>query len=66
MNNISKWQKELNIFSDIKTLFILEDNVYDTYPIETDLDTYFVEIDEYVYEYLIEQGYQKIIFYSND
>ena len=64
MNNISKWQKELNIFSDIKTLFILEDNVYDTYPIETDLDTYFVEIDEYVNEYLIEQGYERIIFYD--
>lgn len=64
MNNISKWQKELNVFSDIKTLFILEDNVYDTYPIENELDTYFVEIDEYLNEYLMEQGYSNIIFYD--
>lgn len=64
MNSKPKWQKELDIFSDIKTSFILEDNVYDTYPVITEYDTYFVEIDEYMNEYLVKQGYTQIVFYD--
>ena len=32
MESKLKWQKELSIFNDIKTSYIVEGNVYDIYP----------------------------------
>lgn len=39
MNYIPKWHKELDIFSKIKPLIVLEGNVYDSYrfPIECEM-----------------------------
>lgn len=64
MNSTLKWQKELEIFNDIKTSFILEGNIYDIYPNETEYGLNFCEIDEYLNSYLKKIGFSKVIFFD--
>ncbi len=65
---ISKWHRELELFSSIKPLLILEGNVLDQYryPIagSIPLDT-LVPLSQYLYTYFSDIGYDQVVFYSN-
>ena len=53
----SKWQKELEIFTSIKSTFLLEGNIYDTYPHagpDGQVDS-FLRLDRYLYRLLREE-----------
>ena len=65
---LSKWHKELELFSAIKPLLILEGNVLDQYryPVagsipEDDL----VPLSRYLHGYFTDNGYDQVVFYSN-
>ncbi len=60
---IAKWQKELEIFKEIKTTFMMEGNIYDIYP-QNEENVSFVELDEYIYNFLQKNGYKKVIFFD--
>lgn len=64
MESKLKWQKELNIFNDIKTSYIVEGNVYDIYPYEGYGEKTFCSLDEYLFEFLRKNGYENIIFFD--
>lgn len=65
---ISKWHKELELFSAIKPLIILEGNVLDQYryPVAGSIpeDT-LVPLPRYLHGYLTDSGYSQVVFYSN-
>ncbi len=65
---IPKWHRELELFSDIKPLLILEGNVLDQYryPVEGSLreDT-IVPLSRYLHTWFTDEGYDQIVFYSN-
>ena len=68
MNYISKWHRELDIFSKIKPLIVLEGNVYDSYrlPIECDMPKgSILRLTEYLHYYFKSRGYENIIFYDS-
>lgn len=65
---LSKWHKELELFSAIKPLLILEGNVLDQYryPVagsipEDDL----VPLSRYLHGFFTDNGYDQVVFYSN-
>lgn len=66
----AKWHGELTRFIDIKTTFILEGNIFDlqAYP-STDQEGQtrwdMVTLDNYLYKFLIDAGYKRIIFYNH-
>ena len=65
---ISKWHKELGIFSKIKPLIILEGNVLDSYQYPEDGSTpkgSILRLPEYLHYYFKDAGYQNIIFYDS-
>ena len=65
---ISKWHKELGIFSKIKPLIILEGNVLDSYQYPVDGSTpkgSILRLPEYLHYYFKDMGYQNIIFYDS-
>lgn len=65
---ISKWHRELELFSAVKPLIILEGNVLDQYryPVAGSIpeDT-LVPLPEYLMGYLTDSGYEQVVFYSN-
>ena len=65
---ISKWHRELELFSAIKPLIILEGNVLDQYryPVTGSIpeDT-LVPLPEYLQAFLEDNGYDQVVFYSN-
>ena len=65
---ISKWHRELTLFSAVKPLLVLEGNVADLcrYPVQGSIpeDT-LVSLPEYLNGYLTDQGYEQVVFYSN-
>ncbi len=65
---IPKWHRELQLFSAIKPLLILEGNVLDQYryPVEGSvrLDEV-IPLSRYLHTYFSDQGYDQIVFYSN-
>ncbi len=68
MDYIPKWHRELEIFSKIKPLIILEGNVLDSYrlPIECDMAKgSILRLNEYLHYYFKNSGYENIIFYDN-
>ena len=68
MEYISKWHRELDIFSKIKSLIILEGNVYDSYrmPVECDVPKgSILRLTEYLHYYYKSIGYENIIFYDS-
>lgn len=68
MDYIPKWHRELEIFSRIKPLIILEGNVYDSYrmPIECDMAKgSILRLTDYLHYYYKNAGYQNIIFYDS-
>lgn len=66
---LTKWHQELDRFLDIKTTFLLEGNIYDLnpYPTKTNADIRWdmVMIDNYLYKYLTDKGYELVIFYNH-
>lgn len=65
---IPKWHKELQIFSKIKPLIIVEGNVLDmyTYPVDgSDNKNSVMRLDAYLHYFFKEQGYHNIAFYDS-
>ncbi len=65
---ISKWHKELGIFSKIKPLIILEGNVLDSYQYPEEGSTpkgSILRLPEYLHFYFKDTGYQNIVFYDS-
>ena len=65
---ISKWHRELELFSAVKPLLILEGNVADMcrYPVEGSIpEDKLVPLTEYLNGYLTDNGYGQVVFYSN-
>ena len=65
---ISKWHRELELFSAVKPLIILEGNVLDRcrYPVAGSIpEDELVALPRYLYGYFKDNGYQDIVFYSN-
>lgn len=63
-----RWHQELDRFLDIKTTFLLEGNVYDlhAYPTKSDegIRWDMLLMDQYLYRFLKDHGYQTIVFYQ--
>lgn len=59
----TKWHNEIALFSQIKPILILEGNVLDTYqyPVTNEI----FNINQYLYKFYQEMGYQNIVFYDN-
>lgn len=61
-----KWQKDLAVYRDINTTFIIEGNVHDLQPwiYEDDGTCEPVNLSLYLHRYLSEVGYDPIVFYN--
>ena len=63
---LPKWHKDLQIYENIKTAFIIEGNIHDLqawiYPEENICEL--VTLNEYLYRYLDGEGYDVIVFYN--
>ncbi len=65
---ISKWHRELGIFSKIKPLIILEGNVLDSYQYPEDGSTpkgSILRLPEYLHFCFKDMGYRNIVFYDS-
>ena len=65
---IPKWHKELEIFSKIKPIIILEGNILDSYQYPVDGSTpkgSILRLPEYLHFFFKDMGYQNIIFYDS-
>ena len=65
---IPKWHRELELFSGIKPLLILEGNVLDQYryPIDGSVrQDEIVPLSRYLHTYFSDNGYDQVVFYSN-
>ena len=65
---VSKWHRELELFSGIKPMLILEGNVLDQYryPVAGSLkQDEIVPLSRYLHTYFKDEGYDQIVFYSN-
>ncbi len=65
---ISKWHKELGIFSRIKPLIILEGNVLDSYQYPEEGSTSkgsILRLSDYLHYFYKDFGYQNIVFYDS-
>lgn len=65
---ISRWHKELGIFSKIKSLIILEGNILDSYQYPVEGSTpkgSILRLPEYLHFYFKDMGYRNIIFYDS-
>ena len=65
---ISKWHRELELFSAVKPMLILEGNVADMcrYPVEGSIpEDKLVPLTEYLNGFLTDNGYGQVVFYSN-
>lgn len=63
-----KWHKELEIFSKIKPLVIIEGNVLDVYSYPTDgsiTKGTILRLPEYLHYYFKDLGYQNIVFFDS-
>ncbi len=65
---ISKWHRELGIFSKIKPLIILDGNVLDSYQYPEEGSTpkgSILRLPEYLHFFFKDMGYQNIVFYDS-
>lgn len=65
---IPKWHRELELFSAVKPLIILEGNVLDQYryPVQGSLpEDELFPLPRYLNAFLKDSGYQHVVFYSN-
>lgn len=66
MIQAEKWQKDLTVYQDINTTFIVEGNVHDLQPwiYEDDGTCEPVALSLYLQRYLTEEGYDPVVFYN--
>ena len=66
MKQAEKWQKDLAVYRDINTTFIIEGNVHDLQPwiYEDDGTCEPVPLSLYLHRYLTEEGYDPVVFYN--
>lgn len=66
MKLAEKWQKDLAVYQDINTTFIVEGNVHDLQPwvYEDDGTHEPVALSLYLHRYLTETGYDPVVFYN--
>lgn len=66
MIQAEKWQKDLAVYQDINTTFIIEGNVHDLQPwiYEDDGTCEPIPLSMYLQRYLTEEGYDPIVFYN--
>lgn len=68
MNNnlVEKWQKDLDVYKDICTYFIVEGNIFDKQPFydEDEMAYLPVALSEYLYRYLVNIGYDMVMFHN--
>ena len=66
MKQAEKWQKDLAVYRDINTTFIVEGNVHDLQPwiYEDDGTCEPVALSLYLQRYLTEEGYDPVVFYN--
>ena len=67
MNNmVEKWQKDLEVYRDICTSFVIEGNIFDKQPFydEDEMSYLPVSLSEYLYRYLKEIGYALVMFHN--
>lgn len=66
MIKAEKWQKDLAVYQDINTTFVVEGNVHDLQPwiYEDDGTCEPVPISLYLQRYLTEEGYNPVVFYN--
>lgn len=65
---IPKWHRELELFSQIKPVILLDGNILDVYqyPVEGSLPKgSIVRLPDYLYYFYKDRGYEDIIFYDN-
>ena len=65
---IPKWHRELELFSAVKPLIVLEGNVLDQYryPVPGSIaEDSLVALPEYLQGFLNDCGYEQVVFYSN-
>ena len=65
---IPKWHRELELFSAVKPLLILEGNVLDQYRYPQDgslKQDEIVPLSLYLHTYFTDHGYDQVVFYSN-
>ena len=65
---IPKWHRELELFSGIKPLLILEGNVLDQYryPLQGSVaQDEIIPLSRYLHTYFSDNGYDQVVFYSN-
>ena len=66
MKLAEKWQKDLAVYQDINTTFIVEGNVHDLQPwiYEDDGSCEPIALSLYLHRYLTETGYDPVVFYN--
>lgn len=66
MIQAEKWQKDLAVYQDINTTFIVEGNVHDLQPwiYEDDGTCEPVNLSLYLHRYLTAEGYDPVVFYN--
>ena len=66
-NYIPKWHKELELFTKIKPLIILEGNVLDSYqyPTKDGGIMFMPRLTQYLNYFFKDAGYQNVVFYDN-
>ncbi len=65
---LPKWHRELDIFSKIKPILILEGNVLDSYQYPTEGSVpkgSVLRLEQYLHYYFKDAGYQAIVFYDS-
>ena len=65
---IPKWHRELELFSGIKPLLILEGNVLDQYryPLKGSVEQdEIIPLSRYLHTFFSDNGYDQVVFYSN-
>lgn len=60
-----KWQKEIEMYRDFKTTFILEGEIYDTHPYIYNNEYVLKTLDDYLYAYLHDVGYETVVFFNH-
>lgn len=65
MENIIKWQKEIDIYKRYKTMFVIEGNINDLQiNIDDDL-LYLSSLDNFLYDYYKKNGYDVVVFFNH-
>lgn len=66
MIHAEKWQKDLNVYQNINTTFIIEGNIHDLQPWIYEDGDYCepVSLSLYLHRFLSDKGYDPIVFYN--